>query len=244
MSAHDVLTTGFFAYLLGETPDESQSLATIVRTNTIAITIFRLLLNIDPMNALEDYLGRTQAQRTDVTGFMASLENTTCNLKNRLSVFQVTGYTPLQYAINFAPGSLGSLLADGENAAAEPYLVYSVRRVRSELIKPLLDAGADVNMRDWEGHTALLEACSRCCYDEFLELLRWAEDDIDWDVCAPDGWNALELFDSCVSARAGNAVWYSQSQIDEFRASLVAHMNIVEDESEGQVDMPGAFPDV
>ena len=244
MSAHDVLTTGFFAYLLGETPDESQSLATIVRTNTIAITIFRLLLNIDPMNALEDYLGRTQAQRTVVTGFMASLEDTRCNSAGRLSVFQVTGYSPLQYAIAFSPESVEFLLADGEDAAAEPYLVYAVSAARSELIKPLLDAGADVNMRDSEGHTALLEACSWCRYKEFLELLRWAEDDIDWDACAQDGQNALELFDSSVSAQAGNATWYSQSELDEFRATLVAYMNIVEDESRGQLDMPGAFSDV
>ena len=97
-------------------------------------------------------------------------------------------------------------------------------------------------MKDSWGHTALLEVCSHCCYDEFSELLRWAGDDIDWGACAPDGRNALELFDSIVSARSGYSIWDSQIQIDEFRATLVAHMNIVEDGSEGQLDMPGAFP--
>ena len=240
-SAHDMLTVGFFTYLLGETSDESQSLATVVRTNTAAIQIFRSLLDMDPMDALEDYLDRNRARHVDVTGFMASLENTTCNSEGRSSVFEVTGYTPLGFAIIFAPESVESLLADGKDAAAEPTLAYAVGNLRPELIKPLLDAGADINMRDWEGHTALLEACSRCFYNGFFELLRWAEDEIDWDACAPDGQNALELFDS--AARAGEAAHLSQSKIVEFRAVLVAHMKFVEDESGGQLDMPGAFPD-
>ena len=62
--------------LLGRTSDESQSLATIVRTDTAAIHVFRSLLSIDPMDALEDYLDRNRAQYTDVTGFMASLDDT------------------------------------------------------------------------------------------------------------------------------------------------------------------------
>ena len=99
-------------------------------------------------------------------------------------------------------------------------------------------------MRGWEGHTALLYACSRCHYNAFLELLRWAEDTIDWGACTSDGQNALELFDSAVSARAGDVTLYSQLKIDEFRAELVAHMKFVEDKSGGQLDMPGAFPDV
>ena len=238
-----MLTVGFFTYLLGETSDESQSLATVVRTNTAAIQIFRSLLDMDPMDALEDYLDRNRARHVDVTGFMASLEDTTCNSKGRSSVFEAINYTPLRYAITFSPESVESLLADGEDAAAEPTLVYAVGCGRSELIKPLLDAGADVNMRNWRGHTALLVACSGCHYNAFLELLRWVEDDIDWDACAPDGRNALELFDSCVSAGGVSSTLFSRSQLDEFRAALVARVKSVEGESGGQLDMPGAFPD-
>ena len=173
-------------YLLGKTSDASQSLATVLRTNTAAIQIFRSLLDMDPMDALEDYLDRKRARHVDVTGFMASLEDTTCNSKGRSSVFEAINDTPLGYAIYYSPESVESLLADGEDAAANPTLVCAVNVGESKLIKPLLDAGADVNMRDWEGHTALLEACSRCSYYAFLELLRWAEDEIDWDACTPD----------------------------------------------------------
>ena len=201
-------------YLLRETSDASQSLATIVRTNTAAIHIFRSILNMDPIDALEDYLDRKQARHVDVTSFMASLEGTTCKSEGRSSVFKVTGYTPLIYAIIFSPKSVESLLTDGEDAAAGPTLAYAVNNGEYKLIKPLLDAGADVNMR-WRGHTALLEGT-------FFELLRWAEDEIDWDACAPDGRNALELFDS--AARAGEA----------------ANLEV----SDERLDMPGAFLDV
>ena len=204
-----------------------------MRTNTAAIYIFRSILNVDPMDALEDYLDRNRAGRVDVTGFMVSLEDTTCSSKGRSYVFKVTGHTPLEYAITFAPESVESLLADGEDAAAKPYLAYAVDAGQSKLIKPLLDAGADVNMQNWRGSTALLSACSMCYYDGFFELLRWAEDEIDWDACTPDGQNALEVFDS--AARAGEAADLSQSQIDEFRAALVASVKFVEDESGGQL---------
>ena len=236
-----MLTMGFFTYLLGETSDASQSLATIVRTNMAAIHIFRSILNMDPMDALEDYLDRNRDRRVDVTGFMASLEGTTCNSKGRSSVFEAINDTPLGYAIELSPDSVESLLADGEDASTEPTLVYAVGNSRPELIKLLLDAGADVNMRDWQGHTALLKACSLCFYYEFFELLQWAEDDIGWDACAPDGWNALELFDWAV--RAEEADYLSQSEIDKFRAVLVAHIKFVEDVCDEQMDIPGAFPD-
>ena len=68
-SAHDLLTIGFFKYLLDGASDESRSLATIVRTNAAAIDIFRSLFNIDPMDALEDYLNRKRARYIDITGF-------------------------------------------------------------------------------------------------------------------------------------------------------------------------------
>ena len=110
-------------YLLGKTSDASQSLATVVRTNTAAIQIFRSLLNMDPVDALEDYLDRKQARYVDVTGFMASLEDTTCNSEGRSSVFKAINDTPLGYAVAFSPESVESLLADGEDAAAKPCLV-------------------------------------------------------------------------------------------------------------------------
>ena len=123
ISAHDALTGGLFAHLLGQTSDESRSLATIVRTNAVAVHVFHSLLDIDPMDALEDYLDRQQAGYTDVTCFMALLEETSCDSAGRSSVFQVTGYSPLKYVINFSPEKVKFCLADGEDAAEKPCLV-------------------------------------------------------------------------------------------------------------------------
>ena len=118
-SAHDVLALGFLGYLLDtKNPDESTSLATIVRTNPIAINFFRSLFNMNPMDALEDCLTRKRGQYTDISTLMASLEDSVCNASNRSSVFEAINYSTLGYAIKFSPGSVESLLASGEDAAA------------------------------------------------------------------------------------------------------------------------------
>ena len=118
-SAHDVLALGFLGYLLDtQNSDESTSLATIVRTNPVAINFFRSLFNMDPMDALEDCLTRKRGQYTDIVTLMASLEDSVCNASNRSSVFEAINYSTLGYAIKFSPGSVESLLASGEDAAA------------------------------------------------------------------------------------------------------------------------------
>jgi len=189
-SAHDILALGLFRYLLDKTSDRSRSLAAIVRTNAAAISIFRSLFNIDAMDALEDYLDRYRSKHADISSLLASLSDAESNSISRPAVFDVIGYTPLEYAAQVSPGSVLSLLKDGEDATRGPILVYTTGNGMSSLMKLLLDAGADVNMTDSWDYTALLEACSLCCYQDFVELHRWAENVIDWEVRAPDGRNA------------------------------------------------------
>ena len=118
------------------------------------------------------------------------------------------------------------LVVGGEDATIDATVAAAAGSGRSELIKPLLDAGADVNMRDGYGRTALHLACSWYNYSTFFELLRWAEDDIDWNARTPYGQNALHLFDLSISN--GFTAHLSQSQIDEIHAVLRAHINNVE----------------
>ena len=206
-----------------------------------AINVFRSLFDVDAMYAFEDYLTRERALYTDVPCFVASLEDIGCDVASCSPLFEVAGSTPLSYAIVFSPESVEFLLARGEDATVEPTLVYAASNGRSELIKPLLNAGADIGMRDRQGYTALLVTCSLCRYHEFFELLRWVEDEIDWGACTRNGQNALELFDLGVSE--GWATEFSQSEIDEFRTVLTDHVRIGEDVSNEQLGMPGAFPD-
>ena len=115
-SAHDLLAVGFFKHLLDGNSDGDRSLAAIVRTNPAAISIFLSFLNVDPMDALEDFMTRERAQYTDIAGCLAALEDIGCNSANRLSVItEVTGHTRLKYAIIFSPDSrrIASTAADG-----------------------------------------------------------------------------------------------------------------------------------
>ena len=194
------------------------------------------------MDALEDYLVRKRSQYyTNIPALMRAFEDPVCNSAGRACIFAVIGHTPLRYAINYSPQSVGSLLEDGEDASVGPLVAFSAALGNTDTIKPLLDAGADVNMAGWRGYTALHEACAQCQYGAFCELVRWAEKEIDWNARTANGESALQLFESGVSS--GWAAGLSRSKIDEFRAVLVAHMDLVEDEPNGDctLNIPGAF---
>lgn len=197
------------------------------------------------MDALEDLLAHQGIQATERSRVLRLLENTEYSPADRSSIFEAIDYSPLQYAITFSPQNVASLLADGEDATTAPLLAYAVVNDASQVIKPLLDAGAQVNMKARQARncTALHLACERCSYDGFSELLKWAGNDIDWNACTTDGKNALELFERGVSE--GYAAAYSQSEIDVFRAELLAHMDLDENDVDGDDSkgIPGAFPE-
>ncbi|KAI0799650.1 hypothetical protein BC629DRAFT_187349 [Irpex lacteus] len=184
---------------------------------------------------------RSGCSDEDVLQLLTSLEATDYAVA-RSSVFDAIRYTPLQYAIRFSPSSVESLLAEGADAAAEPTLAYAaVCAASTNLIRLLSVNGADVNMK-YEGRTALHWACYKCSYNTFCELVRCAGDKIDWDARTPEGQNALDLFEMGVSK--GNAWDFTSEQINEFRSTLVSHMDpsqlrVVEDVP---LDIPGAFP--
>ena len=249
LSAHDSLALGCITYLLNNS-DKNRPIATILRTNSLAISVFRSLLDTDPLDALEDFLSRKRTQHVDIACFLASLEDAECDSTRLLSIFEVIGYSPLEYAVMFSPQRAMALLQDGANAAGDGSgtLFNAILFTSPHLIGPLLDAGADVNIRDWKGHTPLHWACSWCRYDEFFKLIRWAESDIDWRAHTRDGRNALDLFDSGVLE--GFDVNHSQVELDEFRTVLVDHLAFDDDDDEldrsgeFRLDVPGAFPDV
>ncbi len=119
-------------------------------------------------------------------------------LQVRSSLFDAIQYTPLQYAILFLPSNAESLLAEGADIAAEPALAYAARYGSTNLIKLLVDKGADANMK-YKEWTVLHRACCQYYYNDFFELVQCAEDEINWDVRTPEGQNALDLFNEGVS---------------------------------------------
>lgn len=196
------------------------------------------------MEALEDFLVRHARPGTDVPGLLSALETKPIGSASRCSMFKAIGYTPLSYAIRFSPSSVFALLSHGEEASAEPILTTAVRAGKRELIKPLLDAGADINVKDHKGQSALHWVCYQCKRLCFEELLRWAGAKIAWDSQTPEGYNALELFDIGVSAGLASAL--STTQVSEFREQLASRvdrtqMRVPADDGDA-LDIPGAYP--
>ncbi|KAI0090453.1 hypothetical protein BDY19DRAFT_992645 [Irpex rosettiformis] len=213
---------------------------------------------MDPIDALEDYLSRTHRQSSssdcNIQRLLNVLQIPQSNLQARSTIFRsLLQMTPLQYAIDFSPMDVRTLLfselsngcTKGSNLQAEgPLLVYAIGAGNIGLIKPLVDAGVDVNQKYTNGETALHVICHRCYYACLREIVRWAGDKIDWGMCTPGGRNALELFEESVAAGRGKGL--SKKQVDEFGAILKNHIGYermeLSEESRTSLSMPGAFP--
>ena len=110
VSAHDSLVLGCITYLLDNSEsDKNRPIASILRTNSSAISVLRPLFNADPLDALEDFLNRKRTLNVDIAGFLASLEDSECDSTSLVSVFEVIGYSPLEYAVLFSPQRVTSL---------------------------------------------------------------------------------------------------------------------------------------
>lgn len=197
------------------------------------------------MDALEDLLSRFSGYPDKmVSDLMISLKTAEYTVA-RSYVFKAIRYTPLEYAILFSPSSVETLLAEGVDAAAEPALAYAVRAGRTDLIKVLVDKGAEVNAKDRWGRTALHWACYYCRYSTFFELVLRAAGRIDWNGRTQDqkfAQDALALFELGVSE--GLASYLTSVEIIHFRMAIVTHMNpvhlrVAEDYF---LYVPGAFP--
>lgn len=218
--------------------DTGKSLPNSVGTSSVAIDIFRSLLNIDAMDALEDYLDRWK--RTDVKAILG-LEGSAPSIPGNASdiLKSLTGTTPLEYAIHFSTEDVLPLLARGEDACSGSPLPFAIDRGYVNLIKPLLDAKADVNAKDRLGWTALHRACYQGYNPCLEELVRWADEDVDWDACTPEGKNALDLLQDAASDG-----WRDSDEISTFLSILQPRVHVTAEQPEDDflLDMPGAFP--
>ncbi|KAI0085527.1 hypothetical protein BDY19DRAFT_439453 [Irpex rosettiformis] len=238
MSAQDYLVLLSFKYLL---VNRGKSFIASATTSPVAIDIFRSLLDIDTVDAIEEYL-----ERRRVTGAEALLglnDDTEVNRSDQdqsstsslpVSTFRsLTSFTPLEYATILAPQYVLQLIERGEDAVAGAPLCYAVGWEHLDFIKPMLDAGANVNARDPRGRTALHYVCFYGRYSGFRELLRHADHAIDWNARTPSGQNALDLLHEGVSSQTLPA-----SEFNDFVDTLKARVRDLDD----SLSMPGAFP--
>lgn len=239
MSAQDYLVLMSYRYLLEQT---GRGFANSVKTSTIAVEIFRSLLDIDLLDALQDYLDRRGLTQThEILLGLAGSHNALSALDEFAAFRSLTGFTPLEYAAILAPHRVLPLLARGEDASAGAPLCYAVGWGHTGFIKPLLDAGADVNARDKRGMAVLHYVCYYARYNSLLELLRWADHAIDWDASTREGKNALQLVKESVSFDD-----LPPAELEGFDAILHAHVGRMRMEEEEEFDMsfkmPGAYP--
>ena len=206
---------------------------------------------MDPIDALEDYLLRQNVSSPGTPQMLSAfLRAPSWSSTARSTIFRsLLNMTPLQYAIDFSPEDVKDLLSTEYGPITQkelelqgPLLVYVVGAGNAGLIKPLVEAGVDVNQKYCSGETALHVICRRCYYVCLQEILACAGDKLDWKIRTPNGQNALELFEEGVAE--GRACKLSEVQVAKFRGVLesrVGHEERVRDFDESWM-MPGAFP--
>jgi len=69
-------------------------------------------------------------------------------------------------------------------------LIQACIEGKTEIIKVLIDSGADVDARDEEGHTGLMRAC-QCGHSEVADVL--VHHGADVNLVGPEGCTALSL---------------------------------------------------
>ena len=241
MSAQDYLVLLSFKYLL---VNKGKSFIASATTSPVAVDIFRSLLDIDTVDAIEEYLERRRVTGAEtLLGLSDPVDADTGNPDQDqsptsllpVSIFRsLTSFTPLEYATILAPQYVPQLLERGEDAASGAPLCYAVGWGHLDFIKPMLDAGANVNAKDPRGRTALHYVCFYGRYNSFLELLRYADHAIDWNARTSAGQNALDLLHEGVSSQT-----LSASDFNDFLATLQARVN---DSFDEELHIPGAFP--
>lgn len=239
MSAKDYLVLMSYRYLLERT---GQQFANSVKTSTIAIEIFRSLLGMDLLDALQDYVDRRglSEKHQALLGLGDHSTRGPLSAPEASEAFHtLTEFTPLEYSAILAPQQMLSLLARGEDASVGAPLCYALGWGHTELIKPLLDAGADVNARDQHDMVPLHYVCYYARYGALVELARWAKDTIDWNARTGRGKNALQLLRESISFDS-----LSTEELVGFEAVLNAHVTRMEDEEDfdPSFNAPGAYP--
>lgn len=219
----------------------NQSLVNSAKTCPVAIDIFHSILNMDPTDALEDFLEERGVADTMAIlglGLGATVhDDSPSAVSHSLPSFEsLTGLTRLDYAIRYSPQDAVFLLQQGEDATRGFPLLYAINHSRTGLIKPLLDAGADVHAKGGRGWTVLHYTCWRGNYDGLQELVRWADDEIDWNSRTPDGRSAVDF----VYANFSSGVLDSDG-VRAFLSILHPRIHLEEETTETAVNMPGAF---
>lgn len=209
-----------------------------VRTSTLAIELCQSVLGIDIADVVEDALDLIEC--SDVTRMALTQPDLDSPPETAVVLAEAAGYSnTLEYAIDCLPAeSTLQLIQEGAMPSVGAPLTYATGFEDAPLVKALLDAGADVNARNWKGWTVLHEFSRGVLLEHLKTLVEFAEDKVNWMARTPDGRTALQI--------AKESPWIcvrTHGEVDGVLEILRAY--IPDDEEEGEevsMNMPGAFP--
>lgn len=199
------------------------------------------MLGIDIADVLED--GLDSYPCSEATRMALTQPHSDSPPETALLIAEASSYsTTLEYAIDCLPlDSALQLIQESCMPLDGAPLTYATGADDVQLIKALLEAGADVNARNWEGWTALHVFSKGACLEHLQTLVVFAEDIIDWGARNPEGQTALQL--------AKESTWMctrTQDEVDGIFNILRARIPDGNNDEAGEIEdttlnMPGAY---
>lgn len=227
----------FLASLATLIENPAQSYAHSIQSHPISINICRSVFGMDLASIVLDILdGRCHAHKLQAAlGFNCSAGGCWC-IKSLWR--QLTGVTRLEYAIYYIGQQCAlQLLEQSEDASWGAPLVAAVLRGYDGLLRPLLDAGADINAHA-QGFSTLHRVCYLARLDTLKALIELAGDKIDWHARTTDNksMDTLELVKESPWWSSRPALWRTEMLI-----ILREHGLKDDDRGDGSVRMPGGW---
>lgn len=212
-----------------------------IQTDPVSVEICKSVFGIDMSDVAMDVLELCPNvdELQAALRFRTSPGQLNCSLDIDSALAQLTGYTRLEYSTYFmAPEDVLQGLANGADASYGAPVALAAWCEKTTLLKPLLDAGADINAAGSAGFSALHWACyyaNLCTLDVLVQL---ADDKIDWHARTRDrkNVNALQVALQSPYWNIRPSLWR-----DKMFTILREHGLKDEDEDDEPLKMPGGL---